>query len=149
MAPSPKTAPTVEAELKTLRIFTDKSSEEMPDDVIAAVGRPDKFGRNASLARSFESTTGRGWVIPGNGFACIAIPDPGGGWATGCQESSHVAKHGLAVGLRRADSHGRPVGRLTIAAALPNGAGPPAGMHADKFGVVTGEADSLPRTPGN
>jgi hypothetical protein len=89
---------------------------QMPADVAAMVASPDRFGRNAALARAIETPTGTGWVIPGAGFLCIAVPDPVDGWGTSCVPTKVGVRRGLAIGLTAAD------GRSTETLLVPDGA---------------------------
>lgn len=74
------------------------------------------FGKNAKLARSFSSTTGTGWAIPGNGEICIAIPDPVDGFAEVCNLNEFAAKNGLYVALLNPDQN-----IADIAVLVPDG----------------------------
>jgi hypothetical protein len=74
----------------------------MPADVAEMVGSPTRYGRNAALARAIKTATGTGWVIPGDGYLCIAIADPGTGWGTSCVPTAVAAQRGLSIGLTSA-----------------------------------------------
>lgn len=88
----------------------------MPPDVVSAIASPTRFGRNAALARKIATPTGDGWVIPGKGFLCIAIPDPGYGWGTSCVPTSVAVTRGLGIGLTSVD------GRSEETLLVPDGA---------------------------
>jgi hypothetical protein len=84
----------------------------MPADVIAGIGSPERFGRNPALARAIKTPTGTGWVIPGDGFLCIAIPDPVDGWGSTCLPTDVAAVRGLDIGLTAAD--GRTIETMLV-----------------------------------
>jgi hypothetical protein len=52
-------------------------------------------GKNVDLARGFSTPTGRGWVIPGDGFVCMAAPDPVDGFGETCAATSTVTASGM------------------------------------------------------
>ncbi|MCW2982997.1 MAG: hypothetical protein JWR63_567 [Conexibacter sp.] len=89
----------------------------MPADVAEAVASPAGYGRNSALARAIKTATGTGWVIPGNGYLCIAIPDPGFGWGTSCVPTAVAAQRGLSIGLTSAS------GKTAETLLVPDGAG--------------------------
>lgn len=47
--------------------------------------------------RSFESTTGAGWLIPRKDSVCIAIPDPVDGFGVSCAPTSVAVEQGVYV----------------------------------------------------
>jgi hypothetical protein len=105
--------PDAQAAFKLLRTV---APTPMPPDVADAVGSPQRFGRNPALARSIQTPTGKGWVIPGDGFLCIAVPDPVDGWGTTCLPTAVAAQRGLGIGLTAAN--GKSVETLLV----PDGA---------------------------
>jgi hypothetical protein len=96
--------PQAKAAFKLLR---DVAPSQPPADVIEQVGSPTRYGRNAALARKIRTATGEGWVIPGDGYLCIAIEDPGIGWGTSCVPTAVAAERGLAIGLTGADGRSK------------------------------------------
>lgn len=81
-------------------LFRAQGATPMPADLAKALGSPTKFGRNAALARKITTPSGTGWVIPGDGFICLAVPDPVDGYGESCTATDVVVKQGLWVGLR-------------------------------------------------
>jgi hypothetical protein len=84
---------------ESFKIFRDRSATPMPAKIAAQVGSPSRFGRNPNLARRIRTPTGDGWIIPGDGWLCIAMPDPVDGYGTSCLPTQIAAKQGLYVGL--------------------------------------------------
>lgn len=82
----------------SLKVF-ERAPDVMPQDVAAQVASSERFGRNASLARKVSTTTGTGWVIPGKGYVCLAVPDPVDGFATSCVANHEAIKNGITVDL--------------------------------------------------
>lgn len=80
-------------------LFRDRPPSPMPPDVAVQVGSPAAFGRNPDLARAIKTATGTGWVIPGDGYLCIAVPDPVDGYGTTCATTADAVRHGLAITL--------------------------------------------------
>jgi hypothetical protein len=64
------------------------------------VAGPTRYGRNPAFAREIETTTGPGWVVPGDGYLCIVVPDPIDGYGTSCNETKDVVRRGIAIELR-------------------------------------------------
>jgi hypothetical protein len=119
-APTPTSAvAAVPADAKaSFRLFREQPATPMPADVAAQIGSPKRFGRNPNLARKITTVTGDGWVIPGNGWVCIAIPDPVDSYGTTCQPIADAARRGIAIGLSGGD--GIPAGKSAQVALLPD-----------------------------
>lgn len=84
---------------ESFKIFRDQVATPMPAEIAAQIGSPKRFGRNSDLARKIKTVTGDGWVIPGDGWLCLAMPDPVDGYGTSCLPTQIAAKQGLYVGL--------------------------------------------------
>ncbi|HEU4976503.1 MAG TPA: hypothetical protein VFT50_15530 [Baekduia sp.] len=90
----------VQPELRaSFALFRDRPASGMPEAVAAQVGSPRRFGRNPALARAINTVTGTGWVIPGDGFVCVAVPDPVDGYGTTCMPTSLAAQRGVSIAL--------------------------------------------------
>lgn len=149
----PTAAPTVAVKavspdtVAAFRVFREAPPTAMPGDVSAMVGSPERFGRNPALARQIQTATGTGWVIPGDGHLCIAVPDPVDGWGTSCAPTAVAIERGLGISLT--DSTGKsketllvPDGRratrspgsavIPLAASAARGA-----IKPNRYGVVT------------
>lgn len=102
---------------QTLRVLrrARRASDAVPAVVATEIAGPERFGRNAALARAIDTPTGRGWVVPGDDTVCLVAADPVDGWATTCAPTSVVAAEGLTLGL--ADGDGS-----TAVALVPDGA---------------------------
>ncbi|WP_324910795.1 hypothetical protein [Baekduia sp.] len=112
-APSPSPIAAVQPQAKAaFKVLRDVAPSVMPADVVAQVGSSGRYGRNAALARKISTPTGDGWVIPGNGYVCIAVNDTGYGWGTSCVPTDFAAEHGLAIGLM--DAKGRTKETLVV-----------------------------------
>lgn len=94
----PVSAPSTVA-TASFKLLREPAARAMPDDVAAEVAGPHRYGRNSRLARSITTETGTGWVIPGRGVLCVAMPDPVSGHATTCVPERFAAQHGLYLGL--------------------------------------------------
>lgn len=75
-----------------------RAGDALPADALAAAG-PGRFGRNPDLARAVRTTTGIGWVVPGDGVVCLVVPDPVDGYGTSCAPTAVVVADGLTVGV--------------------------------------------------
>ena len=71
--------------------------DTMPVDAQQEIGNSEVSGRNVALARAIDTSTGRGWVLPGRGVICLAVPDPAGGFGLTCAETASVRTRGLAL----------------------------------------------------
>ncbi|HEU4973802.1 MAG TPA: hypothetical protein VFT50_01835 [Baekduia sp.] len=71
----------------------------IPWDIAAGIASSSRFGRNAALARAIRTPYGKGWVIPGDGYLCITMPDPVDGYGESCQPTSVVLHRGLWLRL--------------------------------------------------
>lgn len=80
-------------------LFREQAADGMPEEAAEQVGSSRRFGRNADLARAIRTTNGTGWVIPANGFLCIAVPDPVDGFATGCSPTAAAIQNGLILSM--------------------------------------------------
>jgi hypothetical protein len=116
--------------MSAFRLLRNEAPSPVPADVAAQVASPRQFGRNAALARTIDTPTGTGWVIPGAGFICIAVPDSVDGWSTSCLPTKVAAERGLGIGLTKAD--GRSVETLLV----PDGA---------SAGAIVGGLSTVPR----
>lgn len=92
--------PTVQPEIAAhFALFRDQPAAPIPAGIATGIASPSRFGRNPALARSIDTPTGRGWVIPGDGYLCIAIPDPVDGYGESCNTAGRAIAHGLWVRL--------------------------------------------------
>lgn len=98
-------------------LFRDRAASAMPSDAVDQIAGPQRYGRNASLARSIETVTGTGWVIPGNGYLCIAVPDPVEGYGASCLPTKDAARQGLYISLRGS----LPDGKAAETILVPDG----------------------------
>jgi hypothetical protein len=103
-APVTAVEPEAKAAFKLLR---NAPATLPPAEVVEQVGSPGRFGRNPALARRISTPTGVGWVIPGRGYLCIAIEDPGVGWGTSCVPTTVAIKRGVGIGLTDADGRSK------------------------------------------
>ena len=81
-------------------IFRDREATGMPAELVDSLASPQRFGRNAALAREISTVEGPGWVVPGNGYVCLVVPDPEGGHATSCNTIESARVRGVLVGIR-------------------------------------------------
>lgn len=92
--------PEVQADIaNNFAIFRDKPATSMPSAIAARVGSAARFGRNANLARSIATPYGPGWVIPGDQYVCITMPDPVDGFGESCAQTSVAVKEGVWLRL--------------------------------------------------
>lgn len=98
-SPVTEVSPTLRASFK---LFRTGAPAAVPPAVAQSSDRPNTFGRNARLARAIHTETGTGYVIPGDGFVCIMVPDPVDGWAESCVPVNVAAQTGIDVGLTAA-----------------------------------------------
>jgi hypothetical protein len=96
-------------------LFRDRPASAMPEDVAAQVGSPARFGRNPDLARAIKTVTGTGWVIPGNGYLCIVMPDPVDGYGTTCEPTGAAVRQGLIISMWGNMPNGRVAETLLVA----------------------------------
>jgi hypothetical protein len=87
-------------------VFRSQPATPMPADVAEAVASPARFGRNAALARDIWTVNGRGWVVPGDQYICIVVPDPVDGYGTGCTRLAWAQKSGVILEMRDLSGHG-------------------------------------------
>lgn len=80
-------------------LFREKQAGQMPALVRSQIASSEHFGRNAALARQIDTSTGTGWVIPGDGSVCIAAPDPVDGFGTTCSPIEMAISRGLWIRL--------------------------------------------------
>jgi hypothetical protein len=112
-APSPAPVTAVEPEARAaFKVLRNVPPAQMPAEAVEQVGSSARYGRNAALARKISTPTGDGWVIPGRGYLCIAIEDPGIGWGTTCLPTAVAAQRGLGIGLT--DAAGRSKETLVV-----------------------------------
>lgn len=133
----------------TFAIFRNQAPDAMPPSVQAQVGSPERHGRNASLARSFDTPYGTGWIIPGDGAVCIAVPTTTNGYGTSCIPTELAVERGLW--LRVGSASGKNLDTLIV----PDGASAASGgkrLSAASNGVVTEVSsgnDAPPRVTRN
>lgn len=99
-------------------LFRNQPATPMPRDIAEQVASPETHGRNATLARSFQTPYGTGWVIPGDGYLCIAVPTTTNGSGTSCVPTELAIERGLwlRIGGSRAD------GKVLETVVAPDGA---------------------------
>lgn len=120
-------------------LFREKPAAVMPDDAKQQIGSATRYGRNASLARAIKTVTGTGWVIPGDGYLCIAVPDPVDGYGTSCLPTEDAVRQGLALTLSGNMPDGQAAETLLVAdgrQALQGPAGREQSVDGD-LGVVS------------
>jgi hypothetical protein len=71
----------------------------IPQEIAVAIASSTRYGRNAGLARAIQTPYGKGWVIPGDGWLCIAMPDPVDGYGESCSPTSLAIQRGLWLRL--------------------------------------------------
>lgn len=101
--------------VENFALFRERAAAKMPDDVARQVGSPTRYGRNVSLARAIETVTGTGWVIPGDGYLCLAVPDPVDGYGTTCAPTEVAVRQGLALTLSGNLPDGKAAETLVVA----------------------------------
>lgn len=79
-----------------------RAADALPADALSAAG-PGRFGRNPGLSRAIRTTTGTGWIVPGDGVVCLVVPDPVDGYGTSCAPTGVVVDDGLTVGVATED----------------------------------------------
>lgn len=94
-----------------------RPADEMPPLASNMLGEAELTRKNTALARAFESPTGTGWVIPGDGMICLALPDSVLGYGVSCAPSERAAAHGLVLVMAEG---GAPAAQ-TVAVLLPEG----------------------------
>ncbi len=85
---------------ESFALFREHRASAPPASVTAQVAGPTRYGRNPSFARRIHTATGTGWVVPGDGYLCIVVPDPVDGYGTSCNLIEDVVRRGLAIELR-------------------------------------------------
>lgn len=75
------------------------ADDVMPANAARLLGDPRETGKNPGLARGFDSPTGRGWVLPGDGVVCAAVPDPVDGFGMSCSAADAAATGGVIGAL--------------------------------------------------
>lgn len=111
--PTPSPISAVEPQAKAaFKVLRDVVPSVMPAEVAEQVGSSERYGRNPALARKISTPTGDGWVIPGNGYVCIAVNDTGYGWGTSCVPTDVAVERGLSIGLM--DAKGRTKETLVV-----------------------------------
>ena len=98
-------------------LFRDQPASPIPPDIAARVASSERFGRNADLARSIQTPHGTGWVIPGDHWLCIVMPDPVDGYGESCNPTSTAIERGLWIRLA-GDS---PDAKASDALLVPDG----------------------------
>jgi hypothetical protein len=102
------------------------AADEMPASARAMLGNPRLNGKNVDLARAIDTPTGKGWVIPGRGSICVAIPDPVDGYGLGCNTTEDAESGGAISSM----NNGRDT-RVVVVGLVPDSAGPPEVTFAD------------------
>jgi hypothetical protein len=97
-------------------LFRVKPPTAMPEPLATQLASPTRFGRNAALARAIATPYGTGWVIPGDGYLCLAVPDPVSGYGESCTSVAVAAEQGLWLRLHG----GRADGKALDTLVLPN-----------------------------
>lgn len=116
-------------------LFRNYTASPLPADVAAQVGSPERYGRNPNLARQIQTVTGKGWVIPGNGYLCVVVPDPVDGYGTSCVTTAEARTQGLYVGLT---GGGVPAGKSAETLISPDGSS----ASLAKTGTTVADANS-------
>ena len=75
-------------------LFRNQEASPVPAHLVPMIASPDRFGRNAVLARKIATVHGTGWVIPGAGYVCLAVPGPVTYGVT-CRPTELAVKEGL------------------------------------------------------
>lgn len=104
---------------RTLSVFRTRTPTPVPAELVPRVASPTKFGRNPSLARQIQTVTGMGYVIPGDGYVCIVVPDPVDGYGSTCSTVEDIKKRGLYIGLKEGAI---PAGKHAQTMVVPDGA---------------------------
>lgn len=90
----------VQPDIRTrFAIFREQPATPMPAKLAEQIASPHRYGRNADLARSIRTPYGTGYVIPGDGHLCIAVPDPVDGFGESCVDTETATQLGLWVRL--------------------------------------------------
>lgn len=101
------------------------TGDSMPSEVVASAASPERYGRNARLAKGVETVNGPGWVVPGNDAICLVVPDPVDGYGSSCVSAAYGTKFGVIVGMIAP----REPKVVRISMLLPDGAN--AEVHSD------------------
>lgn len=99
-------------------LFRNQPANPVPADIAAQIASPDRHGRNGALARSIQTAYGTGWVIPGDGYLCIAVPTTTSGHGVSCVPTKVALERGLWLRL----SGSRSDGKALETVVLPDGA---------------------------
>lgn len=75
------------------------AGDSMPSEAVASAASPERYGRNARLAKGIDTVNGRGWVVPGNDAICLVVPDPVDGYGSSCVSEAYATKFGVIVGM--------------------------------------------------
>lgn len=98
-APTP--VPAISGDIREgFSIFRELPAAAMPADIATTLASPERFGRNAALAREIDTKFGRGWVVPGDDAICVIVPDGSGGYGTSCNTVESALQRGVLVGMR-------------------------------------------------
>ncbi len=127
---------------RTLSVFRTRTATPVPAKLVPRIASPTKYGRNAALARRIETVTGTGYVIPGDGYVCIVVPDPVDGYGSTCSTVEDIKKRGLYIGLKEgAIPAGKHAQTLVVpdgaTASVPGASGSPVRRAANATGVVS------------
>lgn len=101
--------------LENFALFRERAAGNMPEHIAEQVGSPERYGRDPALARAIKTVTGTGWVIPGDGYLCLAVPDPIDGYGTSCVPTEVAVRQGLALTLSGNIPNGQAAETLVIA----------------------------------
>lgn len=86
-------------------LFRDNPADVVPAPARAAIASQ-QYGRNAALARSISTPYGTGYVVPGDGWMCVAVPLAATeveGMSVGCTPTAVAIRQGLWVRLTSPD----------------------------------------------
>jgi hypothetical protein len=81
--------------VRSFRLFREREASPVPAHLVHMIASPTRFGRNPVLARSIDTPYGTGWVIPGDGYLCLAVPGPIGNYGVTCSPTEVAVKEGL------------------------------------------------------
>ena len=151
--------PVVQDEIReNFALFRNEAATPMPPDIAVQIGSSTRYGRNSALARTIATPYGTGWVTPGDGYLCIAVPDPVDGYGSSCVPTELAVARGLVLRLGGVGAKGAPfetadeAGETLDTMVLPDGAKAVAGsrtLSANANGVVSdrnrGGAGPMPK----
>lgn len=95
-------------------LFRNQPASAVPAELVEQIASPQRHGRNAALARTIQTPYGTGWVVPGDGFVCIAVPTTTQGHATSCVPTAVALKRGLWLRLVGDRADGKALDTLMV-----------------------------------